>query len=160
MWISYLVLQIRCETTCVGHPIMYCGITHMIVHVFFHEPHISACIYPWYKLLDCSQERLQELPSLPGLEEPSTSELVPSHSLPGLEYEQQIVQHPNAQVARSILPLVCIYVVFSLGQAWRTCFPSVVYVGCDVVTDLPSPFWEREVEAMERKSQDMVAQVF
>lgn len=46
-----------------------------------------------------TQERLQELPALPGLEEPSTSELVPSHSLPGLEYEQQIVQHPNAQVS-------------------------------------------------------------
>eukprot|EP00250_Pteridium_aquilinum_P005263 c15385_g1_i1 orf=213-2492(+) len=48
-----------------------------------------------------TQERLQELPTLPGLEQPSTSELGPSHSLPGLEYEQQIGQPPNAQGAVS-----------------------------------------------------------
>ncbi|MCO5605091.1 hypothetical protein L7F22_059270 [Adiantum nelumboides] len=45
-----------------------------------------------------TQERLQELPALPGLEEPSTSELVPSRSLPGLEYEPHIGQQ-NGQVS-------------------------------------------------------------
>ncbi|KAI5077377.1 hypothetical protein GOP47_0007201 [Adiantum capillus-veneris] len=46
-----------------------------------------------------TQERLQELPALPGLEEPSAIELAPSHYLPGLEYEPQIGHQSNGQVS-------------------------------------------------------------
>lgn len=46
-----------------------------------------------------TQERLQELPALPGLEEPSSSELVPFQSLPGLEYEPQFGHQPSGQAS-------------------------------------------------------------
>ncbi|KAH7429143.1 hypothetical protein KP509_09G032700 [Ceratopteris richardii] len=45
------------------------------------------------------QERLQELPALPGLEEASSSELVPSQALPGLEYGIQPGSAPSGQVS-------------------------------------------------------------
>lgn len=44
-----------------------------------------------------TQERLQELPALPGLEEPLTSGQGPLTSLPGSEYEQQTGQQLDSQ---------------------------------------------------------------